>query len=99
MAGLCPLNARQAVRHWLSPSSACRGPAARPPEDAERTVSTARLKSVSQVDTVSLDQFIADHELGPVDFIQIDIQGAALDVFEGGPYTLRGVLARQCRIK
>jgi FkbM family methyltransferase len=52
-----------------------------------------RLKSVLKVRTVSLDWFSARHEIGPVDFIKIDIQGAELDVFKGGMATLKDVIA------
>jgi len=51
------------------------------------------LKAVSTIMTVSLDYFIAKNNIGPVDFIKIDIQGAELDVFEGGVTTLRDVVA------
>jgi FkbM family methyltransferase len=53
----------------------------------------ARLKNVSRVDTVSLDYFVSNHAPGPVDFIKIDIQGAELDVFQGGLSALEDVLA------
>jgi len=53
----------------------------------------ARLKSISRIDTVSLDHFVSNHDLDPVDFIKIDIQGAELDVFQGGLSTLKNVLA------
>lgn len=49
------------------------------------------LKSVSRVQTVSLDEFAATTSLSP-DFIKIDIQGAELDVFKGGVSVLKGVL-------
>jgi FkbM family methyltransferase len=51
------------------------------------------LKAVSTIKTVSLDYFIAKNNIGPVDFIKIDIQGAELDVFQGGVTTLRDVVA------
>lgn len=51
-----------------------------------------RLKNVSEVTTTSLDRFARDHALGPVDFIKIDVQGAALEIFQGGAETLRDVL-------
>jgi hypothetical protein len=53
----------------------------------------AYLVSETTIDTVSLDSFVHDHALGEVDFIKIDIQGAELDVFEGGSMTLRATLA------
>jgi FkbM family methyltransferase len=51
------------------------------------------LKAVSTIKTVSLDYFTAKNNIGPVDFIKIDIQGAELDVFRGGVTTLRDVVA------
>jgi FkbM family methyltransferase len=53
----------------------------------------ARLKTVSTIKTVSLDYFARENNLGPVDFIKIDIQGAELDVFQGGTSTLKDVVA------
>jgi FkbM family methyltransferase len=43
--------------------------------------------------TVSLDYFCQTNDIRSVDFIKIDIQGAELDVFEGGSATLRDTLA------
>ena len=51
------------------------------------------LKAVSAIKTVSLDYFTAKNNIGPIDFIKIDIQGAELDVFQGGVATLRDVVA------
>jgi FkbM family methyltransferase len=51
------------------------------------------LKSVGSVDTVSLDRFAGDTGIKDVDFIKIDIQGAELEVFEGGTTTLHDVVA------
>lgn len=53
----------------------------------------AMLKSVSSIDTVSLDFFIKNNTIESVDFIKIDIQGAELDVFKGGVNTLTEVVA------
>ena len=52
-----------------------------------------RLKSRSTVRTMSLDRFVSDNGLGSIDFIKMDIQGAELDVLQGGTETLRRVLA------
>lgn len=51
------------------------------------------LKEVNTIKTVSLDYFAAQNNMGPVDFIKIDIQGAELDVFRGGMSTLKDVVA------
>jgi FkbM family methyltransferase len=50
------------------------------------------LKSVSQIETVSLDFFAKDKNIPPVDFIKIDIQGAELDVFKGAVNVLKDVV-------
>lgn len=60
--------------------------------DNYNNMDVARLKNVTQIDTISLDRFVANEGLGPVDFIKIDIQGAELDVFKGGAATLEDVL-------
>jgi FkbM family methyltransferase len=51
------------------------------------------LKNVGSIKTVSMDYFVAQNNIGPVDFIKIDIQGAELDVFQGGPATLKDVVS------
>jgi FkbM family methyltransferase len=53
----------------------------------------ATLTSQDVIRTVSLDNFARQHGLDDVDFIKIDIQGAELDVFEGGVETLAHVVA------
>jgi len=50
---------------------------------------SAILEKETLIDTVSLDYFMAQHGIKDVDFIKIDIQGAELDVFQGGIKTLR----------
>lgn len=61
--------------------------------DCYNNMEVARVTGVSRIDTVSLDHFVSEHGMGPVDFIKIDIQGAELDVFQGGVGTLKNVLA------
>ena len=51
------------------------------------------LKSIGSVETVSLDRFTGDHGVTDVDFIKIYVQGAELDVFEGGIRTIGDTLA------
>jgi len=53
----------------------------------------AYLKTTTQVETVSLDYFSQEQQLGAIDFIKIDVQGAELDVFKGGLESLQEVLA------
>ena len=52
----------------------------------------AKLKETSTVKTISLDHFAQINDIGPIDFIKIDIQGAELDAFQGGRKTLMDVL-------
>lgn len=59
----------------------------------------ARLKKICQIDTVSLDHFVQAHNIGPVDFIKIDIQGAELEVFQGGVEALKHVLCIICEVE
>jgi FkbM family methyltransferase len=59
----------------------------------------ARLKKISRIDTVSLDHFVQAHDIGPVDFIKIDIQGAELEVFQGGVEALKHVLCIICEVE
>ena len=53
---------------------------------------SAYLKEVSEIETVTLDYFIKKKNIGEVDFIKIDVQGAELDVFKGATNTLENVL-------
>lgn len=53
----------------------------------------AMLKSVESLETVSLDHFTKENNIASIDFIKIDIQGAELDVFQGGQDTLKDVVA------
>jgi FkbM family methyltransferase len=51
------------------------------------------LDSVTSLDTVSLDYFVTKHHINDVDFVKIDIQGAELEVFQGGTTALKNVVA------
>jgi len=53
----------------------------------------AMLKAVDSIETFSLDYFTDKNNIESVDFIKIDIQGAELDVFQGGANTLKEVVA------
>ena len=68
----------------------------RPNEDLIRlyqAFEVAYLKSVTEVETQSLDHFARANAVEDVDFIKIDIQGAELDVFQGGAATLANVVS------
>ena len=58
----------------------------------------ASLKKEIEIDTISLDYFVDKHDVGKVDFIKIDVQGAELDVFKGGSKTLENVLKIVCEV-
>ena len=52
----------------------------------------AYLKNTTEIDTISVDEFLKKNNLEHIDFIKIDIQGAELDVFKGGVKTLEKTL-------
>tara|TARA_Y100001935_G_scaffold119964_1_gene99214 strand:- start:252 stop:1112 length:861 start_codon:yes stop_codon:yes gene_type:complete len=52
----------------------------------------AYLKEETEINTITLDHFIEQNKIGEIDFIKIDVQGAELDVFQGGKKTLNNVL-------
>lgn len=59
----------------------------------------AHLKSIESIETVSLDYFAEQNDIGSVDFIKIDIQGAELDVFQGGRKVLDQIVAMVCEVE
>lgn len=59
----------------------------------------AYLKSAGSIETVSLDHFAEQNNIGSVDFIKIDIQGAELDVFQGGHNVLDQIVAMVCEVE
>ena len=61
--------------------------------DAYSALDVMRVRSRREIRTRSLDAFVREHGVGPLDFLKMDIQGAELDVLEGGAATLAGVLA------
>lgn len=68
----------------------------RPNEDLLRLYNQfdmADLVSVTDIETQSLDHVAATHGITDVDFIKIDVQGASLDVFQGGEAVLKDVAA------
>jgi len=52
----------------------------------------AYLKKTTEIETISLDEFLDHKKLGSIDFLKIDIQGAELDVFKGSKKTLEKIL-------
>jgi FkbM family methyltransferase len=67
--------------------------------DVYQMLDVMRLKSTSTVQTTSLDRFVRENAIGGVDFIKMDIQGAELDVLQGGGQTLSSVLAIVCEVE
>ena len=68
----------------------------RPNEELLRrynNMEAAMLKSVGSIGTVGLDHFMRENGVARADFIKIDVQGAELDVFEGGVDSLRRTVA------
>lgn len=59
----------------------------------------AYLKEETEINTVSLDYFIDKHEIGNIDFIKIDVQGAELDIFKGASKALKNVLKIVCEVE
>ena len=57
-----------------------------------QALEVAKLKNITQIDTVSLDHFVLENQIEKIDLIKIDIQGAELDVFKGGKNTLKNTL-------
>jgi len=55
-------------------------------------LNVAYLKNTTEIETISLDEFSKNYDLGSLDFIKIDIQGAELDVFKGARKTLEKTL-------
>ncbi|WP_075482262.1 FkbM family methyltransferase [Candidatus Pelagibacter communis] len=52
----------------------------------------AYLKEITEIETISLDEFLKLNKIDDLDFIKIDIQGAELDVFKGANKILDKVL-------
>lgn len=51
------------------------------------------LVSIETIDTISLDEFVTQNDIGEIDFIKMDIQGAELEVLQGGHNSLGSVSA------
>ena len=57
------------------------------------------LKDEIEIDTITLDYFIDKHDIGNIDFIKIDVQGAELDIFKGASNALKNVLNIVCEVE
>ena len=52
----------------------------------------AQTKTITELETITLHQFIEEQKIKNVDFIKIDVQGAELDIFKGAKDHLDKVL-------
>ena len=59
----------------------------------------AYLKSKTTIETITLDNFLEANNIGSLDFIKIDVQGAELDIFRGGKKALKDVLKIVCEVE
>ena len=59
----------------------------------------AYLKSKTTIKTITLDNFLEANNIGSLDFIKIDVQGAELDIFRGGKKALKDVLKIVCEVE
>ena len=59
----------------------------------------AYLKDVTEIETITLDNFVSKHSLDQLDFIKIDTQGSELDIFNGGKNSLKNVLKIICEVE
>lgn len=67
--------------------------------DVFHNLDVLRLKQTSSIDTVPLDDFLAEQAIGPVDFIKMDIQGAELEALQGAAEALQSVLVVVCEVE
>lgn len=59
----------------------------------------ANLKKETEIETITLETFVDRHSIDEIDFIKIDVQGAALDVFKGSKKLLNNVLKIVCEVE
>jgi FkbM family methyltransferase len=57
------------------------------------------LKDEIEIETITLDYFIDKHDIGNIDFIKIDVQGAELDIFKGASNALKNVRNIVCEVE
>ena len=67
--------------------------------DVFHNLDVLRLRQTSSIDTVPLDDFLAEQAIGPVDFIKMDIQGAELEALQGAAKALESVLVIVCEVE
>ena len=59
----------------------------------------SNLKKETEIETITLDSFVAKQEIKNVDFIKLDVQGAELDVLQGSKKTLKNVVKIVCEVE
>lgn len=59
----------------------------------------AYLDTETEIDVSTLDSVVEEYNLGSIDFIKADVQGAELDIFKGAEKTLHDVLKIVCEVE
>ena len=59
----------------------------------------AYLKNETEIETITLDNFISKNSIDNLDFIKIDTQGSELDIFNGGKNSLKNVVKIICEVE
>ena len=59
----------------------------------------AYLKNETEIETITLDNFISKNTIDNLDFIKIDTQGSELDIFNGGKNSLKNVVKIICEVE
>ncbi len=67
--------------------------------DLFHNLEVMRLKRIAEVETMSLERFVQEHRLGVIDFVKLDVQGAELEILQGGVDVVRGLLAVVCEVE
>jgi FkbM family methyltransferase len=57
------------------------------------SLEVVEIESVGTMETISLDEFVSQNNIDDIDFIKMDIQGAELEVLQGGKDSLKSVCA------
>ncbi len=98
----CALGGREEKRHLYETAHPMCTSLYPPDEryaDLFNNLEVMRLKSTREIATVSLDRFALDHDLGAIDMLKIDIQGAELEVMRGGSVVMRDLVFVICEVE
>ncbi len=66
--------------------------------DVFQNLDVMRLKAKSSIKTLTLDRFRESQSIPPIDFIKMDVQGAELEIFQGGADSMASVLCVVCEV-